>query len=36
MNLLKLKKLLKEWRETKNLTLATDICDALCDALGVK
>ena len=36
MNLLKLKKLLKEWRETKNLALATDICDALCDALGVR
>lgn len=36
MNLIQLKKMLRKWQKTKDLTLATDICAALCDALGVK
>lgn len=36
MNIIKLRKMLREWQKTKSLTLATDICAKLCEALGVK
>lgn len=36
MNLKTLKKMLREWQKTKNLTLATEICAALCETLRVK
>jgi len=36
MDLATLKKQLRKWQKTKSVTLATDICKALCAALGVK